>query len=159
MCQCTSQCLHIYIYIYMLEETEQMYYHIRFRDVSALHIEAETKLTPFRRRHFQMDFLEWKCMNFDLFTISLKFDPRGPVNNIPSLVQIMAWRRPGDKPLSEPMTVSSLTHICVTRLQWVKAACFTVVRGCLLCSLVFSVLVRIDTFMVSTELTYEINSA
>ena len=32
----------------------------------------------------------------------------------------MAWRRPGDKPLSEPMMVSLLTHICVTRPQWVK---------------------------------------
>ena len=28
------------------------------------HIEAETKWTPFRRRHFQVHFLEWKCMNF-----------------------------------------------------------------------------------------------
>ena len=37
--------------------------------------------------------------------ISLKFAPRGPINNIPALVQIMAWRRPGDKPLSEPMIV------------------------------------------------------
>ena len=52
--------------------------------------------------------------------ISLKFVPEGPINNIPSLVQIMAWRRPGDKPLSEPMMVSSLMHICVTRPQWVK---------------------------------------
>ena len=33
----------------------------------------------------------------------------------------MAWRRPGDKPLSEPMMVSLLTHICVTRPQWVKS--------------------------------------
>ena len=32
----------------------------------------------------------------------------------------MAWRRPGDTPLSEPMMVSYLTHICVTRPQWVK---------------------------------------
>ena len=32
----------------------------------------------------------------------------------------MAWRRPGDKPLSEPMMVGVLTHICVTRPQWVK---------------------------------------
>ena len=37
--------------------------------------------------------------------ISLKFVPKCPINNIPSLVQIMAWRRPGDKPLSEPMMV------------------------------------------------------
>ena len=52
--------------------------------------------------------------------ISMKFVPKGPINNIPALVQIMAWRRPGDKPLSEPMMVSLLTHICVTRPQWVR---------------------------------------
>ena len=54
--------------------------------------------------------------------ISLKFVPKGLINNIPSLVQIMACRRPGDKPLSEPMMVNLLTHICVTRLQWVKTS-------------------------------------
>ena len=47
--------------------------------------------------------------------ISLKFVPKGPINNIPALVEIMAWRRPGDKPLSEPMMVSLPTHICITR--------------------------------------------
>ena len=52
--------------------------------------------------------------------IALKFVPKGLINNIPALVMIMAWRRPGDKPLSEPMVVRSLTHICVTRPQWVK---------------------------------------
>ena len=51
--------------------------------------------------------------------ISLKFVPKGPINNIPVLVHIMAWRRPGDKPLSEPMMVRLPTHICVTRPQWV----------------------------------------
>ena len=35
--------------------------------------------------------------------ISLKFVPKGPINNIPALVQLMAWRRAGDKPLSEPI--------------------------------------------------------
>ena len=49
--------------------------------------------------------------------IPLKFVPQGLINNIPSLVLIMAWRRLGDKPLSEPMMVRSLTHICVTRPQ------------------------------------------
>ena len=44
-----------------------------------------------------------------------------PINNIPALVQIMAWCRPGDKPWSEPMMVSLLTHIRVTRPRWVKA--------------------------------------
>ena len=42
------------------------------------------------------------------------------IDNIPSLVQIKAWRRPGDKPLSEPMLVSLLTHICVLRPQWAQ---------------------------------------
>ena len=37
--------------------------------------------------------------------ISLNFVPKGRINNIPALVQIMAWRRPGNKPLFEPMMV------------------------------------------------------
>ena len=40
--------------------------------------------------------------------ISLKCARKGPINNIPALAQIMAWRRPGDKPLSEPKLVSLL---------------------------------------------------
>ena len=32
----------------------------------------------------------------------------------------MAWRRPGDKPLSEPMVVCLMTHICITQPQWVN---------------------------------------
>ena len=55
-----------------------------------------------------------------LINISLKFVPKGLINNIPALVQIMVWRWPGDKPLSESMVVILLTHICVTRPQWVK---------------------------------------
>ena len=53
--------------------------------------------------------------------ISLKFVRQGLINNIPALVLIMAWRRPGDKPLSEPMLVISPTQICVIRPQWVKS--------------------------------------
>ena len=52
--------------------------------------------------------------------ISLKCVPDGPINNIPALVQIMAWRRQGDKPLSETMMVRLPTHICVTLPQWVN---------------------------------------
>ena len=52
--------------------------------------------------------------------ISLTFVPKGLINNIPTLVQVMAWRRPGDKPLSEPMMINLLTHMCVTQPQWVK---------------------------------------
>ena len=52
--------------------------------------------------------------------ISLKFVPKGSINNIPALVQIMAWRRRGNKPLSEAMMVNLPMHICVSRPQWVK---------------------------------------
>ena len=57
---------------------------------------------------------------FFLNIFILKFVPKGQIYNIPALVQIMACRRPGDKPLSEPMMVRLPTHICVTRPQWVK---------------------------------------
>ena len=53
--------------------------------------------------------------------ISLKLVPKVQINNIPALIQIMAWCQPGDKPLSEPMMVSLLTHIWVTQPQWVYA--------------------------------------
>ena len=52
--------------------------------------------------------------------ISLKFVPKDPINNIPALVQIIARHRPGDKPLSEPRMECLLTHICITRPQWVN---------------------------------------
>ena len=44
-----------------------------------------------------------------MIEISQKSVCKGPINNIPALVQIMAWRRPGNKPLSEPMVISLLT--------------------------------------------------
>ena len=72
-------------------------------------------------RHFANDIFKCIFLNEIIWisiNISLKFVPRGPINNIPALVQIMAWRRPGDKALSEPMIVSLPTHICVTRPQW-----------------------------------------
>ena len=70
-------------------------------------------------RHFPDDIFRCIFVNENVWSsikISLKFVLKGPINNIPALVQIMAWRRPGDK----PMIVSLLTHICVTRPQWVN---------------------------------------
>ena len=85
-----------------------------------------TKFNPLRPRqngrHFADDTLNLIFLN-DVrmwIKISLKFAPKGPINNIPALVQIMAWRRPGNKPLFEPMMVSLLTHIWVTWPQWVN---------------------------------------
>ena len=35
--------------------------------------------------------------------IPLKIAPKGPIDNKPVLVQVMAWHRPGAKTLPEPM--------------------------------------------------------
>ena len=77
--------------------------------------------------HFPDDSFRCIFLNENVWIyskFSLKFVPKGSFNNIPTLVQIMAWRRPGDKPLSESAMVSLLTHICVTRPQWVKLILF-----------------------------------
>ena len=43
----------------------------------------------------------WKDIRISI-NISLKFVPYFPsIGNIPALVQMMAWRRPGDKPIFE----------------------------------------------------------
>ena len=68
---------------------------------------------------FSNGFSGMKMYEFRL-TSHWSFVPRGPINNIPTLLQVMTWRRPGDKPLSEPIMVRLTTHICVTRPQWVK---------------------------------------
>ena len=73
-------------------------------------------------RHFADDIFKCIFLNENVrisIEISLKFVLKESINNIPALVQIMAWCRPGDKPLSEPIMVSLLTHICITRPQWV----------------------------------------
>ena len=61
----------------------------------------------------------FKCIFFNksvriVIKISLKSVLKVPINNIQALVQIMAWCRPGDKPLPEPMVVRLPMYICVT---------------------------------------------
>ena len=56
-------------------------------------------------QHFADDIFKHIFVNKNVWIsikISLKFVPKGPTNNIPALVQIMAWHRPDDKSLSEP---------------------------------------------------------
>ena len=51
---------------------------------------------------------KWIFLNGNIWIsieYSLKFVAKGPINNIPALVQIMPWRRPGDKSLSETMLI------------------------------------------------------
>ena len=67
----------------------------------------------------------FKCIFFNehvliSINISLKFVPKGPINNNPALVWLMAWRCPGDEPSSESMMIILLIHICVSRPQWVN---------------------------------------
>ena len=58
---------------------------------------------------FQIHFIEWKWYNFDLiwslfvFWSISKFVHKGPIDNKSPLIQLMAWRRTGAKPLPEPM--------------------------------------------------------
>ena len=66
-------------------------------------------------------FVNWNwCV---LIKISLKYVLKGPIDNNPALIWIMAWRWTGYKPLSEPMTayfgcaymllvLSELRHRC-----------------------------------------------
>ena len=86
-----------------------------------------------------------------LIKISLKFVPLDPINNIPSLVQIMAWCRPGNKSLSEPMMVSLMAHICIAWHQWVN----TLASGSCACKIkwvIFKLISRIDISCISFEI-------
>ena len=55
--------------------------------------------------HFA-DILKWIFLNENVWIslkISSKFVSKVQINNIPALVEIMAWCQPGNKALSEPM--------------------------------------------------------
>ena len=91
--------------------------HVPFME-SGIHIREDAKSWTSRiintlrprqdGRHFPDDIFKCIFLNENVWIlnkISLKFVLKGPINNIPALVQLMAWRRPGDKLLSEPMMV------------------------------------------------------
>ena len=59
-------------------------------------------------RQFPDDIFNTFSLNENIWIsieISMKFVLKSPINNIQALVHIMAWRRLGDKPLSEPIKV------------------------------------------------------
>ena len=59
-------------------------------------------------RHFADDIFKYIFMKGKfciLIRISLNFVPKGQIDNTAALVWVMAWRRTGDKPLSEPMLI------------------------------------------------------
>ena len=64
-------------------------------------------------RHFPGDIFKCIFLNENIWTItiSLTFPPKGSIDSILALVQIMVWRLPGDKPLVEPMMVINYRRI------------------------------------------------
>ena len=99
-----------------------LWIHVVFIHIFKVYFHGINILRPRQNGHHLPDDI-FRCifLNENVWIpikIKLKFVPSGPINNIPALVQIMAWRRSGDKPLSEPVMVSLLTHICITRPQW-----------------------------------------
>ena len=92
------------------------------------------------RCHFADDIFKCNLFNENVWIpikISLKFVPKGPINNFPALVQIMAWRRTGDKPLSEPMMtqfnntyihmplgLNELTHLPLDKMATISQMIF-----------------------------------
>ena len=90
-------------------------------------------------RHFPDDILKCIFLNENLWIsiqISLTFVPKGPINHNPALVQIMAWRRSGDKPFSDPMMVkftdaymrhsASISTVLYGTILWHVWKCFGV---------------------------------
>ena len=96
----------------------QKYNHGR-STIFSIHITTTRTLWP--RQHGRSvpdDIFKYISLNENVW-ISIKISQEFvPINTITALVQIMACRRPGDKPLSEPVLVSLLTHIFVT--QWAE---------------------------------------
>ena len=83
--------------------------------------------------NFTDDMFKWIFLNGNIWMsnrMSLELFPRGAINIIPTLVQIMAWCRPGDELLSEPMMVRWPAHIWVIRPQW--ACIFRVCKNLLI---------------------------
>ena len=97
-----KQCFHLCQEYEMNHAGSLSYYHIsgNVRNMTSGVVDnflfqlVNTQSPLFSIRHFQMHFLEWKCM---------KFVPEGPINYIPALIPIMVWHQSGDKPLSESM--------------------------------------------------------
>ena len=77
-------------------------------------------------RHFADGIFKCIFLNENVWIslkISLESVAKVRISNILSLVQIMVWRRPGDKPLSEPKMVILLRHIC-HNCWWRRLLCY-----------------------------------
>ena len=121
------------------QDFTQIEFEKSFGEILSIHTASPASLRPRQNgRHFLDNIFKCIFLNENVWIvikISLKFVPKGPINNIPALVQIMVWCHPGDKLLSEPMVISlptlhiyvplglnalthwgRVTHICVGKL-------------------------------------------
>ena len=77
---------------------------------------CRTKLPPFLARHLKRNFMNENVRIAN--QISLKIVTTGPIDKMPALVQVMAWRCSDDKPLSQNQCChGDPTHKCFTRPQ------------------------------------------
>ena len=125
----SAECKYTFTSVRSLHVSESQWFLPFFPLRTLYNISNHTHLNTLRPRqngrHFADDIFKRIFFNENVWSsikISLKFVPKGPINKIPASFQIMAWHCPGDKPLSEAMLVSLLTHKCVTRPQWVNGS-------------------------------------
>ena len=70
------------------------------------------KMVAIFQTMFQMHYFpERKCMNFESNFTEVWSVSKKTIDNIPAIIQIVDWRRAGDKPLSEPRMFSLLKGI------------------------------------------------
>ena len=100
---------------------------IKYEDITCHGVNewVNSSLPGLNDRHFADDIFRCIFLNENLW-ISLNFIPKSPINNIPVLVPILAWRRSRDKPLSEPMKIILSTHICGTY----NAIIYLIIQSC-----------------------------
>ena len=93
---------------------------IIYRTFSIQHTEADKMATISQNHIFKCIFLN-ENVRISI-KMSLKFVPKGPIDNMPALVQIMAWCQTGNKPLSEPkvakVTDTNMRHSA--SMSWIQ---------------------------------------
>ena len=81
-------------------------------NIDILVFQVDTLRPRRNRRLFANNIFKCILLNENILIsikISLKFIPKGTINNIPALVQIMAWHQPGDKPYAS-LGLNELTN-------------------------------------------------
>ena len=129
---CLNIILHFELFMLLIEKklcrlakfSLQIFHYFNWSVWEIEYPDANFVINTLRQRQNWHNFADdiFKCifLNENIWislNISQKYVPKVWINNIPALVQIMAWCRPGNKPLSEQMMGQ---HICVLQPEWVS---------------------------------------